>query len=247
MGWHGETDNGRICWFILLAPKNLIFLTVIVGAIPLMTVVVLYSVILYHAIKKIIQIERSVEEETRHAPQQNQNDLRMFRGRGSSSGLSEDDDRPVALPKEKNVFRKIFGKKPNNKVPKPSKWKAIKVVMFTSGSFVLTWGPYFVASIIYTYCDDQTSKKCKHLSILIASPLAILGFVNSLINPIIYAWWHKGFRTFLQKRWDSMRNRRRSTSRETTSTSGRKTSSSSENAAKLTAVNMKTTPDLEKY
>lgn len=54
-------------------------------------------------------------------------------------------------------------------------------------------------------CQGDDSKRCKNLTIIIASPLAILGFTNSLINPIIYAWWHKGFRTFVQKRVRTMK------------------------------------------
>lgn len=27
MGWHYDTQNGRICWFTLLAPRSLILLT----------------------------------------------------------------------------------------------------------------------------------------------------------------------------------------------------------------------------
>jgi 7 transmembrane receptor (rhodopsin family) len=77
----------------------------------------------------------------------------------------------------------------------PSKWKAIKVVFFTTGSFVITWMPYFIASSMYVHCDPQkTPEFCNNLRIAIASPLAILGFANSLLNPIIYAWWHNGFR-----------------------------------------------------
>ena len=78
----------------------------------------------------------------------------------------------------------------------PSKWKAIKIVLFTTGAFVVTWVPYFVASTIFVYCDQEKNPKfCNSLKIAIASPLAILGFTNSLLNPIIYAWWHNGFRT----------------------------------------------------
>lgn len=82
----------------------------------------------------------------------------------------------------------------------PSKWKAIKVVLFTTGSFVFTWIPYFIASTMYVNCDPQaTPEFCTSLRIAIASPLAILGFANSLLNPIIYAWWHNGFRETMKK------------------------------------------------
>lgn len=85
----------------------------------------------------------------------------------------------------------------------PSKWKAIKVVILTSGSFVVCWMPYFIAATTYAIkCADQIhteSQSCLNLKIAIASPLAILGFLNSLFNPIIYAWWHNGFRESIKK------------------------------------------------
>jgi hypothetical protein len=49
---------------------------------------------------------------------------------------------------------------------------------------------------MYVYCDHEHNPNfCNGLKIAVASPLAILGFANSLTNPIIYAWWHTGFRT----------------------------------------------------
>ncbi len=80
-------------------------------------------------------------------------------------------------------------------VKQPSKWKAIKVVLFTTGSFFVTWIPYFIASTMFVYCDSvQTPDLCRNLKVAVASPLAVLGFANSLLNPLIYAWWHNGFR-----------------------------------------------------
>lgn len=77
----------------------------------------------------------------------------------------------------------------------PSKWKAIKVVLFTTGSFIVTWIPYFIASTMFVYCDSERNPDlCRNLKVAIASPLAVLGFANSLLNPVIYAWWHNGFR-----------------------------------------------------
>lgn len=85
----------------------------------------------------------------------------------------------------------------------PSKWKAIKIVLFTTSSFVLTWVPFFVASTWFVFCDsDQTPDLCRNLSLTIAGPLAILGFANSLMNPFIYAWWHQGFRQSFLSIWN---------------------------------------------
>lgn len=48
---------------------------------------------------------------------------------------------------------------------------------------------------MYVACDwEETPTRCRSIQFAIASPLAILGFANSLTNPFIYAWWHNGFR-----------------------------------------------------
>lgn len=50
-------------------------------------------------------------------------------------------------------------------------------------------------STIYVYCDhDNNDSSCKNLKYAVAGPLSALGFFNSLINPIIYCWWHISFR-----------------------------------------------------
>lgn len=235
MGWRGDTDNGRVCWFIVVAPPALIFLTTMVGIIPLLVIIVLYSIILYHAIKKVMQLKKAQEN---HQGAQ-AGTLRLFRG-GRGSTMTLDNDNHLSETEEplapRNKFLRFFSRKskPNSDttpaVPSkaPSRWKAIKVVMFTTGSFVITWVPFFVASTIYVMnCGDpngESTQMCTNLRVSIASPLAILGFMNSLLNPIIYAWWHNGFRESCKKMWFNMRPKKKQTensanTRQTTNTS----------------------------
>lgn len=186
MGWSGKYVNEQ-CWFVSLMPPNLIMMICMLGLIPILVVIVLYLIILYHAIEKVIQLKRA------GIPPTNDTDLRMFRGR-SSLNLPEANNELHA----ENFFRKYFKTSLTEKAPKKS--KAIKIVVFTTGSFVITWVPYFIASFLFVNCDKSVNpERCNLLQILIASPLAILGFCNSLLNPIIYAWWHNGFRAFVSK------------------------------------------------
>lgn len=188
MGWSGETYNGLKCWFITLVPPKLIITICAIGSLPIIEVIVLYSIILYHALKKIVQLKSAGKE-----PQKDENDLRIFRGKNAVKTDVENQ------AKELNIFNRYF-KKVKTDENEPSKGRAVKIVLFTTGSFIITWVPYFVASFLYVSCDPNlTPEKCKKLENLIASPLAILGFVNSLLNPIIYAWWHRGFRESVQK------------------------------------------------
>lgn len=249
MGWAGDTDNGRVCWFIILAPKHLVIFTTVVGFIPVLLVIVLYSIILYNAIKKVIQLKK-IGEDNAATEEQGTSNLRMFRGGTVSKTQNSTVKKPAIktvsaaleveneeikndVVKFKEViyvhaqpepsrwrrladrFRKIGrgqGKREyvledNKKPGNPTKWKAIKVVFFTTGSFVCTWLPYFVACSIYVFCDFQaTPQRCQRLKFAIASPLAILGFLNSLLNPLIYAWWHNGFRKSIKKLCGRKRN-----------------------------------------
>jgi hypothetical protein len=216
MGWKGWTNGGKYCWFIRLAPHGLILLTGTLGSLPIIIITALYTVILYHALKKVRQLQKSdLEASARHVPthDDNPNKLRIFRGNQSTNENSED----------------------NKKQRKPKKSRAIIVVALTSGSFIVTWMPYFIASTMHVFCEKQATDQntCKPLRLAIASPLAILGFFNSLLNPLIYAWWHKGFRTFVFTKLCKKRvqkqvpfsNRSRKTT--TTSNSSTKTTRSS--------------------
>ncbi|CAH0551831.1 unnamed protein product [Brassicogethes aeneus] len=222
MGWYGDTQNGKICWFILLAPKELVLLTVIIGIIPILVVIVLYLVILFHALKKIFQLQ-NLNKQSSNQQEEKINNLRMFRGNAKNKG--------TRTPPPKKGFSRVFKKAPLKSVNTPSKWKAIKVVLFTTGSFIGTWSPYFIVSLLYVYkCDFNTETKyCKNLRLLIASPLAILGFMNSFFNPIIYAWWHKGFRDFVKRRFKIFSKKEDSITKSTSQTiSSKKNSMSSE-------------------
>lgn len=214
MGWRGETDNGRVCWFIVLAPPELVLLTSIIGFLPLLLIFILYGIILYHALVKVMQLKKA----TSNVNGAQTNNLRLFRGgqamqRGTSTATIVDEQNQMSETEEPlhptNRFLRFFKRTPKSNVDikaktgkSPSKWKAIKVVMYTTGSFTITWVPYFIAACLFVNCDpNQTPEYCNNLKIAIASPLAILGFMNSLFNPIIYAWWHNGFRQSVKKIW----------------------------------------------
>lgn len=216
--------NGKMCWFTAVAPPKLIVLTCIVGTVPILVVTVLYSIILYSAIKKVMQLRKA---DPNRMGKYDSTKLRMFRGgtvtKSSeittiSEVISQQDGSTIANPQtiENNaveslsisaILRKIgnslniiTNSNGNTQRNTPRKWKAIKVVLFVTGCFICTWMPYLIACVVFVFCDFQTTpRSCQKLQFAIASPLAILGFVNSLLNPVIYAWWHNGFRNSIKK------------------------------------------------
>jgi 7 transmembrane receptor (rhodopsin family) len=194
--------SGERCWFILLNSEFILAITII-GIVPVCLVLVLYSFILYQALKKVSELKKATSDPK---GTETANKLRYYRG--STATLSQlqeqessiplrqqsNDNSPWLKSKSKSNETALAASPVSNR--EPSKWKAIKVVLFTTGAFVFTWVPYFVASTMFVYCDQENNPNfCKSLKVAIASPLAILGFTNSLLNPIIYAWWHNGFRT----------------------------------------------------
>lgn len=202
-----------MCWFVRLAPPALIILTTVVGIIPLIVVIVLYSIILHKALRRVAQLKKASREQQGALA----GNLRLFRGGGGTAAaaaarapaaaeqpLSEENRKPTKCFRccKKRSPKTIDGR---NTGKHPTKWKAIKVVMLTTGCFVVTWLPYFIASTMYVLCDPNSNPDlCRGLQFAIASPLAILGFTNSLLNPLIYAWWHNGFRTSMKKLWRKM-------------------------------------------
>lgn len=196
MGWTGKTDGGKVCWFIRLAPPPLVILTTIAGVIPIVIVLTLYSIILYHALRKVMQLQKADKEAEM----------------GTGGKIHKEDELRVS--------------RGGNKQQKdsPKEWKSIKVVMFTTGSFVITWMPYFVACSLYVLCKNPDD--CKQLRLAIASPLAILGFCNSLLNPIIYAWWHTGFRASIRKQLDRIRPKPKSKTHDSKTSTSSNTKSS---------------------
>lgn len=185
--------NARQCWFILMLPEYVLSVTII-GVMPIGVVIILYGIILYKALKKVSELKQATSGQS---GTEAANNLRYFRG--SEANLSQlPEVEPAVEPSTGFCCWKSKRTSDEALVTKrqPSKWRAIKIVFLTTGSFVITWVPYFIGSTMYVYCDQKNNAEfCQSLSFAVASPLAILGFANSLLNPIIYAWWHNGFRT----------------------------------------------------
>ncbi|KAL4717916.1 hypothetical protein ACJJTC_001334 [Scirpophaga incertulas] len=81
------------------------------------------------------------------------------------------------------------------KIKGTNKCRAMTIVILTFGSFVITWLPFFFVVIFYEVCENKLNNPhCWDMSELLNGPLATLALFNSVLNPMIYAWWHKGFK-----------------------------------------------------
>ncbi|XP_055905844.1 5-hydroxytryptamine receptor-like [Eupeodes corollae] len=204
-GLRNPTDDGKLCWFIVLVPPKLVLFTTSVGMVPLGLIIVLYSIILKHALVRISFLHRASSGD----PGTHVGGLRLFRGGLSPSKTSVasldalnvirlQEDLELQRQRGRSIFsccRRRNESKINLQVYSANKWKAIKIVLLTTGAFFVTWFPFFIASMLHAMCGPNSDPDyCDSLRVAIASPLAILGLCNSLLNPIIYAWWHNGFR-----------------------------------------------------
>ncbi|XP_049729002.1 glucose-dependent insulinotropic receptor [Elephas maximus indicus] len=70
----------------------------------------------------------------------------------------------------------------------PNDFKAIRTVAVLIGSFTLSWAPFFITGIVQVACQG-----C-HLYLVLERYLWLLGVGNSLLNPLIYAYWQKEVR-----------------------------------------------------
>nr|XP_027795865.1 glucose-dependent insulinotropic receptor [Marmota flaviventris] len=69
-----------------------------------------------------------------------------------------------------------------------SDFKAVRTVSVLIGSFTLSWSPFLVTSIVQVACQE-----C-YLYKVLEQYLWLLGVGNSLLNPLIYAYWQKEVR-----------------------------------------------------
>ncbi|XP_044746363.1 glucose-dependent insulinotropic receptor-like isoform X2 [Coccinella septempunctata] len=198
MGWSRTAKNQQACCFVVIVPETLILIIAILYIVPVTVILLLYSLVLYRASKKFslqeLLVGKPVSRDLHKRKSQMDKRKKIHEMNGGNQS--------------KNCCLKILGKEFSPAVNNSKRWKAAKVVFFSTNNFLFTWFPYIIVSLYYTsVCIDDSSKRCRSLSLVLASPLAMLGFVNSLVSPIIYAWWHKGFNRYIKRRISTFRLR----------------------------------------
>ncbi|XP_043919684.1 glucose-dependent insulinotropic receptor [Protopterus annectens] len=72
-------------------------------------------------------------------------------------------------------------------------FKAVRTVLIVIACFALSWGPYYITGVVQATCAT-----C-NLVDLLKDLLFLLGETNSLVNPLIYAFYSKDIRTQLYR------------------------------------------------
>lgn len=110
--------------------------------------------------------------------------LRIHRGGGTTTSASAAHGytRAHQLQKNFSLSRKL------SKLSREK--KAAKTLGIVMGVFIVCWLPFFVVNLLSGFCDES----CVFKDQLLSSVVAWLGWINSGMNPVIYACWSRDFR-----------------------------------------------------
>ncbi|XP_061463434.1 5-hydroxytryptamine receptor 1A [Rhineura floridana] len=71
--------------------------------------------------------------------------------------------------------------------------KTVKTLGIIMGTFILCWLPFFIVALVLPFCDS-----C-YMPDWLGAVINWLGYSNSLLNPVIYAYFNKDFQSAFQK------------------------------------------------
>lgn len=108
--------------------------------------------------------------------------LRIHRGGGGGAATSQSYSRAHQLQKNFSLSRKL------SKLSREK--KAAKTLGIVMGVFIVCWLPFFVVNLLSGFCDEN----CMFKDQLLSSVVTWLGWINSGMNPVIYACWSRDFR-----------------------------------------------------
>nr|XP_043868580.1 5-hydroxytryptamine (serotonin) receptor 1A b [Solea senegalensis] len=72
--------------------------------------------------------------------------------------------------------------------------KTVKTLGIIMGTFILCWLPFFIVALVMPFCQDSC-----FMPRWLEDVINWLGYSNSLLNPIIYAYFNKDFQSAFKK------------------------------------------------
>ncbi|XP_032754827.1 5-hydroxytryptamine receptor 1A [Rattus rattus] len=72
--------------------------------------------------------------------------------------------------------------------------KTVKTLGIIMGTFILCWLPFFIVALVLPFCENSC-----HMPALLGAIINWLGYSNSLLNPVIYAYFNKDFQNAFKK------------------------------------------------
>ncbi|XP_043919796.1 5-hydroxytryptamine receptor 1A [Protopterus annectens] len=72
--------------------------------------------------------------------------------------------------------------------------KTVKTLGIIMGTFILCWLPFFIVALVLPFCEEHC-----YMPDWLSNVINWLGYSNSLLNPIIYAYFNKDFQSAFKK------------------------------------------------
>ncbi|XP_068614086.1 5-hydroxytryptamine receptor 1A-alpha-like [Brachionichthys hirsutus] len=72
--------------------------------------------------------------------------------------------------------------------------KTVKTLGIIMGTFIFCWLPFFIVALVLPFCADHC-----YMPDWLGAVISWLGYSNSLLNPIIYAYFNKDFQSAFKK------------------------------------------------
>lgn len=119
---------------------------------------------------------------TGHSNSEPVNEVQKLNLGTADQGQLADEGRITSVPRQRSVGKKL------TKLAKER--KAAKTLGIVVGVFILCWLPFFVVNIVVAFCGTD----CIYRPQILVSIVTWLGWLNSAMNPVIYACWSRDFR-----------------------------------------------------
>lgn len=72
--------------------------------------------------------------------------------------------------------------------------KTVKTLGIIMGTFIFCWLPFFIVALVMPFCQESC-----YMPRWLEDVINWLGYSNSLLNPIIYAYFNKDFQSAFKK------------------------------------------------
>ncbi|XP_070790657.1 5-hydroxytryptamine receptor 1A [Pituophis catenifer annectens] len=100
-------------------------------------------------------------------------------------------DAASPAPERKNEAKSAEAKR---KMALARERKTVKTLGIIMGTFILCWLPFFIVALVLPFCEVGCS-----MPEWLGAVINWLGYSNSLLNPVIYAYFNKDFQSAFQK------------------------------------------------
>ncbi|XP_063152728.1 5-hydroxytryptamine receptor 1A [Candoia aspera] len=94
-------------------------------------------------------------------------------------------------PERKNEAKSAEAKR---KMALARERKTVKTLGIIMGTFIFCWLPFFIVALVLPFCEAGCS-----MPAWLGAVINWLGYSNSLLNPVIYAYFNKDFQSAFQK------------------------------------------------